>query len=125
MEKASGAFSLQALIALEAELRNVDGVILLEDVPDNCRTNLRNKKFVQRQLQDLPNLFWVDNGCSAHILYKLISATAGEDKLTGHVHAARLVLGIAARRQLVWEPLWKIVDAEFEMIEGEPPEEVA
>ena len=113
------------MIALEAELRNIDGVILLEDVPDKCSTNLRYKKCVEAKLRDLPNLFWVDNGCSAHILHKLITSTAGEEKLTGHVHAAQVVLSIAARRKVVWEAFWKIVDADLEMIEGEPPEEVA
>ena len=41
MGKASGEFSLSALKDLQAQLRDKDGVVLLEDIPDNCRANLR------------------------------------------------------------------------------------
>ena len=74
MEKASGEVSLSALKDLQAQVRFKDGVVLLEDIPDNCRANLRYKKSVRFSTMDLPNLLWVDNGCSAHILYKLTTA---------------------------------------------------
>ena len=73
-EKASGEFSLSALKDFQAQLRDKDVVVLVEDIPDNCRANLRYKTFLRLSTMDLPNLLWVDNGCSAHILYKLITA---------------------------------------------------
>ena len=53
------------------------------------------------------------------------TASACEDRLTGHVHAIQLVLSIAARREAVWQALWPIVESELEVVDGKPPAAVS
>ena len=99
-------------------------MVLVNDCPDNCRANLR---FKRRMLDEVgSNVFYDElSGCVAHKLHTYSTKSLREEQLVGHIHAAQTILGISSRQKHLEDVFAKMVEAELEVIPGDPPAEYA
>lgn len=120
-ESASPVLTFQVLKQLALE--NPDKVIILSDVPDNAKANVRGKKYMSEELRAVPNLLYDSmSGCCVHKLHRFIAHVTGEEKVVGHVHACQFVMGIESRRRTLEGALRALVSRELHVFDGPPPE---
>ncbi len=120
VDATSPSFSLASLSGWAAH--DADRVCILNDCPDNARSNLRCKKATA---EELPGNMLYDMfcGCTAHKLHNSTVKVSGESKLVGHVHACSFVMSLASRRQQLQEALEEVVSIELKSIPGQAPPE--
>ena len=71
--KAWGPFDLSGLQTLAKDLEEQNGVLLINDVPDNCPAMKRLKRAVSTKVSALPNILYPDgSGCEAHVAHNIL-----------------------------------------------------
>ena len=81
-----------------------DALVVVSDVPDNCRAVRRCKTKVADLFADIPNILYDEfAGCACHKLHNIMTRTVGEEAVVGNVHAVSYVLGVAQRRNQLWQ----------------------
>lgn len=105
MEKMMNNLDSDGLLRLAKamhDLRDDGGVLLIDDVPDNAKSNLLLKKKFADIFKAESRILYIQQGrCLAHLLHTLIVKLVGEEKVIRHAHAYQHVLTIHARRSLL------------------------
>lgn len=96
-------------------------IVTVSEVPDNSTVNVRKKAFTASELPR--NVLYTPLGCSAHLLNRVIVSSIGEDDLVGHCHAIFVVTRHPASRAKLMKEACAIIDEEFDMYPGPPPQE--
>jgi hypothetical protein len=126
LERLSGPFNLEGLIALSREMdTKSSGIMIVSDMMDNCRTTKRCLRAVAHKLKDTSILYPSTLGCESHVLHNGIVASVREDQVVGHTHAFAMVLQVHGRRQQLLAAAEELIRRELLIHTGEPSADAA
>jgi len=124
VERAWSPFDLAGIHTLAASLSSEDGVVILGDVPDSAKPNVRLKNHVAQELAACPNALYNKSGrCEGHKLHTIITTEMKEDKVVGHAHAFQRCLTVQTRKKSLEQAALEIIVDEIDVQAGMPPEE--
>ena len=124
LESLSDPFDITGIKEIESKMENIDGVVIVADMMDNCRVTRRCVKATASKYADNPRILFVEaTGCEAHILHGTITHEMREDQIVGNTHAFALVTGITQRRQQLIDAASSLLEEELYVHPGAPPPE--
>ena len=100
---------------------SAERVLVLDDVPDNHRSNFRCTRAIAEQLPSNV-LYDVKSGCCVHRAHNIVTDSINENSFIGHLHACTFVTSIQSRRNQLHGALRHLVSSELLISSGPPPE---
>ena len=117
LERAELAMSVARLV--DWARQDAGRVAILNDCPDNAKSNVRAKKYTA-SLLPANCLFDVNSCCAVHKSHGFLTKAIGEEKVVGHVHAVQFVLNLRHHRVVLHGALRHLVERELHIIPGDP-----
>jgi hypothetical protein len=100
------------------------GISFLDEVPDGCKSNKREKAFLVHCFKDVDKVLVNEHAfCVCHALHNMVTKTIGESEFVGHLHAVQHVASIAQRRNQILVACRHVLSSELMIVPGSPPEE--
>ena len=87
IDDAFAPFDVAGLVAMARQMHASDGVIIFNDMMDNCQVNKRTLRALATKLEPEPNILYnAEAGCKGHVVHNFICSEVEEDKIVGHSH---------------------------------------
>ena len=117
-EKASESFTVERLMALSSQL----SWLVLNEIPDACKPNLRKKIAIEDKLKGCKNVLHVGCTCMAHQVHRIVEKN--ERWSIGNIHAIWFSASQACMQNLLQMALWRFLK-KVQVVPGSPPEKFA